>query len=86
VRFTVFVEAKGIGFDSSKWPVLRILKKMGFRYKKCIDGRNLPMEQSDTVAAIAVFLHKLHKIKVAELVFVTCTKNMGGNENHTKKC
>jgi hypothetical protein len=38
-------------------------KKMGFRYKRRIEGRNLPKEQSDAVATRAVFLSKLHKIK-----------------------
>jgi hypothetical protein len=33
-----------IGFDGSKQLILRILKKMGFRYKRCNEGRKYVME------------------------------------------
>jgi hypothetical protein len=48
-------------FDGSKQSMLRILKKMGFRYKRCNDGRKFLMEQSNA-AARAVFLPK-HEIR-----------------------
>jgi hypothetical protein len=51
-----------VGFSGSKWTMLRIVKSMGFRYKRCNDGRKCLMENSDTTAPRIEFV-RMNKVK-----------------------
>jgi hypothetical protein len=42
---------------------LSILKKIGFIYKKCNEGRNCLTERRNNVAARAVLLPEMHEIR-----------------------
>lgn len=53
-----------IGFKGSRDSVWKILKDLGFQYKKCNDGRKLLMERNDIVASRMVFLRKMHDIRL----------------------
>jgi hypothetical protein len=60
-----------VGFESNRKSILRILNKMGFRYKRFNDGREFLSEQSYAVDIRAAFLCKMHEIKVAGFAFIT---------------
>lgn len=52
-----------IGFSGCIKSLSVILKNLGFKYKRCNDGRRFLMERSDIVAARITFLRKMHKIR-----------------------
>lgn len=52
-----------IQFSGSNTSIWRILKNLGFKYKKSNDGRNFLMERNDIVAARIKFLRKMHNIR-----------------------
>lgn len=54
---------ESIGFIGSETSMLRILRSLGFKYRKCNDGRKFLMERSDIAAARIVFLRKMHEIR-----------------------
>jgi transposase len=56
------VEEK-IGFSGSQSLILRLLRKMGFRYRKCNYGRKFLMERRDIVLARMEFLRTIHNIR-----------------------
>jgi hypothetical protein len=41
----------------------RIFKSLGFKYRKCNDGRNFLLERKDIAAAPNVFLRKMHSLR-----------------------
>jgi transposase len=51
-----------IGFSGSQSSVLRLLRKMGFRYRRCSDGREFLMERRDIVITRMEFLRTMHNI------------------------
>ncbi|PSN54703.1 hypothetical protein C0J52_04890 [Blattella germanica] len=74
-----------IQFEGSKWSMLRILKKMGFKYRKCNDGRKLLMERTDIVAARTHFLKTMHKVRQEGNLKVFYLDETWVNQNHTRK-
>ncbi|XP_039294141.1 uncharacterized protein LOC120353647 [Nilaparvata lugens] len=52
-----------INFSGSVESVRKIIKSLGFRFRKCNDGRQLLMERRDIACARAVFLRKMHEIR-----------------------
>jgi hypothetical protein len=52
-----------IRFSGSQSSILRLLKKMGFRCRKCNDGRKFFMERRDIAVARMEFLRTMHNIR-----------------------
>lgn len=74
-----------MGFKGSKTSLLRILRNMGFRYRKCNDGRKLLMERSDIVAARDVFLRIMHDVRQEGKSTIFYLDETFINQNHTRK-
>lgn len=53
-----------ISYNGSVSSTKRLLKQLGFRYRKTHDGRKFLMEREDIVAARLKFLRKIHNIRV----------------------
>jgi hypothetical protein len=51
-----------IGFSGSQSSILRLLRKMGFRYRRCNYGRTFLMERRDIAVARMEFLRTMHNI------------------------
>lgn len=75
-----------IEYSGSVWSVRRLLRRLGFRYKNCNDGRKFLLERGDIVAARARFLRKMHALKQDptpnDRIYLDET---WVNQNHTKK-
>jgi len=75
-----------IGFMESKDSVWKILKDLGFQYKKCNDGRKFLMERNDIVASRMAFLRKMHDIRLEQnprpIIYLDET---WVNQNHSRK-
>lgn len=73
------------GYKGSQASMRRILKSLGFRYKKCNDGRKFLMEKSDIVAARIRFLTQMANLRqnndVRPVVYLDETWI---NQNHTR--
>ena len=52
-----------IDFTGSKTTLRRILKEMGFKWKKCELNRNILMERTDIVSWRVSYLHKIKKYR-----------------------
>ncbi|XP_039282804.1 uncharacterized protein LOC111061493 isoform X6 [Nilaparvata lugens] len=52
-----------IGYSGSEDSVLRLLKSLGFKFRKFNDGRKYLMEHQDIAASRATFLRKMHSIR-----------------------
>lgn len=60
-----------IDFEGSSRSMYRILKDIGFKYKKCNDGRKFLMERSDIVAArVEDFLKEVARDGILEPIIV----------------
>lgn len=74
-----------IGYSGSGESTRRLLRSLGFSFKKCNDGRKFLMERSDIVAARIAFLRKMHSLRVNKdtrpIVYLDET---WVNQNHTK--
>ena len=75
---------KAVGFNGSRDSILRILKNMGFCFKKCSDGRKFLMERIDIVAARIAFLRKIHKIREAGKSFIFYLDETYIHQNHSR--
>lgn len=53
------------GYVGSQTSILRVMKKLGFKYTKGNDGRKFLMERRDIVAARADFLRKMHDLRAS---------------------
>ncbi len=53
---------QAMGFAGSQSSMLRILKSLGFKYRKSNDGRKFLMERNDIAAARTVFLRTMHDL------------------------
>lgn len=74
-----------LGFNGSKTSVLRILKRLGFKYRRCNDGRKLLLERSDIVCARTRFLRKMHEERTGTLQRpIYYLDETWCNQNHTK--
>lgn len=76
---------ESIGFIGSETSMLRILRSLGFKYRKCNDGRKFLMERSDIAAARIVFLRKMHEIRESGNIRIFYTDETWLNQNHTRK-
>jgi hypothetical protein len=75
-----------MGYQGSSSSTLRILKRLGFRYKKTNDRRKFLMERSDIVAARLTFLRTMHQIRVSgDKRPVFYSDETWVNQNHTLK-
>lgn len=61
-KLTVLLRKK-INYSGSVSSTKRLLNRLGFRYRKTIDGRKYLMERNDIVAARLKFLRKMHMIR-----------------------
>lgn len=75
-----------IGFVGGKTSTWKVLKKAGFNFKKCNDGRRFLMERDDIVTARLEFLRKIHQVKnepqQRPIIYLDET---WVNQNHSKK-
>lgn len=55
-----------LGYKGSVWSTRRLLKKIGFKYRKMKDGRKFLMERSDIVASRLRFLRTMHQLRQSE--------------------
>jgi len=74
-----------IGFSGSAKSICRILKDLGFKFKKCNDGRKFLMERTDIIASRVAFLRKMHLVRQEEnprpIIYLDET---WVNQNHSK--
>jgi transposase len=52
-----------INFSGCTKSLWKILKTLGFQFKKCNDGRKFLMERNDIVASRMIFLRKMHNMR-----------------------
>lgn len=71
-------------FNGSKSTMLRILRGLGFKYRRTNDGRKLLMERSDIVAARTVFLRVMHDIRQAGTSRIYYLDETFVNQNHAR--
>lgn len=76
---------EAVGFEGSETSMLRIMKGIGFTYKKCNDGRKMLMERTDIVAARTQFLRKMHGIREEGTSKIFYLDETWVNQNHTRK-
>jgi ribosomal protein L34 len=72
-----------IWFSRSQSSILRLLRKMGFRYRRCNDGRKFLMERRDTVTRME-FLRTMHNIRSSgDTQPIFYLDEMWVNQNHS---
>ena len=75
-----------INFDGCNSSMRKILKDIGFKYKKTNDGRRFLMERADIVAERIKFLRKIHSLRTSgddrPIFYLDET---WVNQNHSKK-
>lgn len=75
-----------IGFRGGRDSMRKVLKKCGFTFKKCNDGRRFLMERDDIVTARLEFLRKMHDLREDPLQRpIVYLDETWINQNHTKK-
>jgi transposase len=75
-----------IGFKGSESSLRTILKRIGYKYKRCNDGRRFFMERADIVAARVTFLRKMHNERANKLERpIIYLDETWVNQNHCKK-
>lgn len=74
-----------IDFEGSERSVRRLFKSLGFKFKKCNDGRKFLMERNDIAAARARFLRKMHFLRKDDSRPVVYLDETWISQNHTKK-
>lgn len=85
LKLTRDLEQK-IGYAGSVASTKRILREIGFRYKKTKDGRKFLMEKSDIVSARIKFLRTMHNLReCGDTRPVYYLDETWVNENHSKK-
>ena len=84
-KLTIAMREK-INYKGSVSSMYGILKNLGFRYRKCNDGRKFLMERGDIVAARIKFLRKMHNLRISQddrpRIYLDET---WVNQNHSKK-
>lgn len=75
---------EAVGFNGSRDSILRILKQMGFFFKKCNDGRKFLLERIDIVTARIAFLRTIHKIREAGKSLIFYLDETWINQNHSR--
>ncbi|KAJ4449810.1 hypothetical protein ANN_01216 [Periplaneta americana] len=74
-----------IGYSGSGESTRRLLRSLGFSFKKCNNGHKFLMERSDIIAARIAFLRKMHSLRVnKETRPIVYLDEMWVNQNHTK--
>lgn len=74
-----------INYSGSLVSVLRLLKSLGFRYRKCNDGRKFLMERQDIAASRAIFLRKMHDERLHGTRPIVYLDETWVCQNHTKQ-
>jgi transposase len=75
-----------IGFSESQSSILRLLRKMGSRYRRCNDRRKFLTERRDTVATRMEFLRTMHNIRSSgDTRPIFYLDKMWVNQNHSLK-
>lgn len=76
---------ESIGFSGCIVSLGKILKKLGFKYRKSDDGRKFLMERNDIVALRMIFLRKMYTIRrEVDSRPVIYLDETWVNQNHTK--
>jgi transposase len=75
-----------IGFAGGKTSTWKVLKKAGFSFRKCNDGRRFLMERDDIVMARLEFLRRIHEVKNEPIQRpIVYLDETWVNQNHSKK-
>lgn len=75
-----------INFTGCQSSLRKILKSIGFKYKKCNDGRHFLLERKDITAARATFLRKMHNVRKEDIRRpIIYLDETWVNQNHSKK-
>lgn len=74
-----------INYSGSEASVLRLLKVLGFKFKKCNDGRKFLMERRDIAALRAKFLRTMHIHRTEDNRPIIYLDETWISQNHTNK-
>lgn len=74
-----------INFTGGVYSTWKVVRQIGFRFRKCNDGRKFLMERSDIVLARVKFLRKMHEIRLNNSRPIIYLDETWVNQNHSRK-